>query len=176
MSNETNATTSASCPVAAEPQPEHAWLEQLVGKWTFDGECVMGPNEPTIRHAGKEVVRPFGKLWVISEGHMEMPDGEPMINQMTLGYDPDRKCFVGSFIASMMAYLWVYEAGSLDADRRTLTLPARGPSMTGTGEMVQYEDTIEVIDADRRILRARVLGEDGEWRQFMQTEYRRVRD
>ena len=36
---------------------------------------------------------------------------------MTLGYDPQKKRFVGTLIGSMMTHLWVYD-GALDAGRR----------------------------------------------------------
>jgi uncharacterized protein DUF1579 len=46
---------------------------------------------------------------------------------MTLGYDPEKKQYVGTWVGSMMSYLWVYD-GSLDAEEKVLTLNAEGPS------------------------------------------------
>ena len=45
-----------------------------------------------------------------------MPDGGPATMIMTLGYDPAKKRFVGTFIGSMMTNLWVYE-GELERQR-----------------------------------------------------------
>ncbi len=44
----------------------------------------------------------------------EMPDGSTSRSIMTLGLiDPQQKRFVGTFIASMMTHLWVYN-GAFD--------------------------------------------------------------
>lgn len=84
----------------AEPQKEHAWLQKLVGEWMFEGECVMGPEQPPMKSTGVESVRSLGGLWAICEGRGEMPAGSgPSNSIMTLGYDPQKGCFVGSFVA-----------------------------------------------------------------------------
>ena len=91
---------------------------------------------------------------------------------MTLGYDVLRKRYVGTWIGSMLAYLWVYD-GELSSDGRELVLSAEGPSMAGDGTMAKYQDVITFLSDDHRTLTARVLGEDGEWRPFMTAHYRR---
>jgi hypothetical protein len=58
---------------------------------------------------------------------------------MTLGYDPAKKRFVGSFVASMMTFLWLYD-GELDAAQKVLKLDAEGPSFAGEGKMAKYVD------------------------------------
>jgi len=40
---------------------------------------------------------------------------------MTLGYDPQKKRYLGTWIGSMMSHLWVYEV-ELDASGSVLTL------------------------------------------------------
>ena len=61
-----------------EPQKEHQWLQQLVGKWTSETECSMGPDQPAMKTNGKETVRSLGGLWTIGEG--EMASGvEPLL-------------------------------------------------------------------------------------------------
>ena len=55
-----------------------------------------------------------------------MPDGTPATTQITLGYDPAKKRFVGTWLGSMMTHLWIYD-GELSADERTLTLSSEGP-------------------------------------------------
>jgi hypothetical protein len=94
---------------------------------------------------------------------------------MTLGYDPQGKRFVGTWIGSMMTHLWMYEDGALDAAGRTLTLNAEGPSMSGDGTMAKYQDVIEFKSDDHRTLTARILRPDGTWHEFMTVHYRRKR-
>jgi hypothetical protein len=40
-----------------EPQSEHLWLHHLIGEWSFESECIMGPDQPPIKTTGREVVR-----------------------------------------------------------------------------------------------------------------------
>ena len=120
----------------SEPQAEHDWLQQLVGTWSIEAECIMEPGQPPIKTTGREVVRPLGKLWTLGEGTGDTPDGGSCDSLMTLGYDPQVKKFVGSFIASAMTHLWPY-LGSLDATGRILTLDSEGPSFAGDGTMAK---------------------------------------
>ena len=91
---------------------------------------------------------------------------------MTLGFDPAKGTFVGTWIGSMMTHLWVYAEGRLDAGGRVLTLESEGPSMTGEG-LARYRDVVEVVDDDHRTLTGNVLGEDGAWQPMMTVRYRR---
>jgi hypothetical protein len=102
-----------------------------------------------------------------------MPGGGTAKTIMTLGYDPQKQRFVGTFIGSMMTYLWVYE-GSLDAAGKVLTLDAEGPSFApGAQGMAKYKDAIEFLTDDHRTLTSRMLGPDGQWQEFMTAHYRR---
>jgi hypothetical protein len=92
--------------------------------------------------------------------------------QITLGYDPDAQRFRGTFVGSMMTYLWTYD-GSLDAEERVLTLDAEGPNMAEPGKMSRYQDIVELVDADERRLSSRIQMPDGSWQQFMTVRYQR---
>jgi hypothetical protein len=46
--------------VQSEPQPQHQWLQKLVGDWTYEGEALMGPGQPPIKSEGTESVRSLG--------------------------------------------------------------------------------------------------------------------
>ena len=153
---------------------EHAWLQRFVGEWTGAGTCEMGPGQPAQTFDVEESVRPIGDVWIQSEGRGKMPDGTPSITLVTLGFDPDRKRFVGTFIGSMMTYLWIYD-GELDRSERVLTLNAEGPSMIGDGKMTKYQDIVEVKDEDHRTLSSQILMPDGTWTKFMTAHYRRKR-
>lgn len=158
----------------AEPQKEHLWLEKLIGEWSFEGECSMGPDQPQLKSTGSETVRSLGGLWTLGEGKGEMPGGGPVTSIMTLGYDPQKKRFVGTFIASVMTHMWVYD-GALDASGKILTLDTEGPNFMAGGKMGKFQDIIEFKNDDHRLLRSRMLGEDGSWHSFMSAQYRRKR-
>ena len=156
-----------------EPQKEHQWLQKLVGEWTYEGEARMGPDQPPMKSTGSESVRSLGGVWFLCEGQGEMPGGGgPATTLMTLGYDPQTKRFVGTWIGSMMTRLWVYD-GALDAAETVLTLDAEGPSMTDPEKTAKYKDVIEFKSDDHRVLTSHVLGDGGTWHRFMTANFRR---
>ena len=158
-------------PQTEQPQKEHQWLQKMVGAWIYDIEASMGPDQPLNRSTGTETVRSLGGLWVIAEGQGEMC-GSMATTIMTLGYNPQKQSFVGTWVGSMMTYLWVYN-GELDAAERVLTLHSEGPAMAGEGTMAQYKDVIEFKNDDHRVLTSFCLGDDGQWHQFMTANYYR---
>lgn len=159
-------------PMNAKPQKEHQWLQKLVGEWTFESEASMGPDAPPEHCGGTESVRSLGGLWVIGEGLGEMPGGGPANTIMTLGYDPQWKRFVGTFIGSMMTHMWIYE-GELDEAEKVLTLNTEGPDFSTPGKTAKYQDIIELKSDDHRVLSSQFQGADGQWVRFMTANYRR---
>jgi len=156
----------------AEPQKEHQWLQKLVGEWTSEMEAVMGPDKPPETFRGTDSVRSIGGLWAVCEGRGEMPGGGQAVTIMTLGYDPAKKRYVGTFIGSMMTYMWLYD-GEVDPSGKKLILDAEGPDFAVEGKMSKYMDIIEFKSDDHRVLTSQMLGEDGKWTQFMEAHYRR---
>lgn len=159
----------------ADVTAEHAWLRQLVGEWRSEMAEMDGVAQPAGTIAGTETVRSLGEVWILAEGRSQTPDGTPAQMLMTLGYDPAQGCFVGSWVGSMMNHLWHYRRGTLDADRRVLTLEAEGPRFDGQPGLVPYRDVIELVDADTRLLHGNLQAPDGSWSRFMTARYRRVR-
>jgi hypothetical protein len=153
----------------SEPQKEHEWLQKLVGDWTSEAECSMGPDKPPETFKGTESVRSLGGLWAVCEG---LPGGGTATTIMTLGYDPAKGKYVGTFVGSMMTHMWLYEGG-LDESGKVLTLDTVGPSFAGDGTMAKYKDVIEFKSDDHRVLTSQVLGDDGKWTRFMTANYRR---
>jgi hypothetical protein len=161
-----------------QSQEQHQWLQKLVGEWTYEHECRAGPDKPPQKLAGSESVRSLGGVWVLCEGKGAMPDGSPAITLMTLGYDPKKERFIGSFVGSMMTHMWVYD-GELNAAATALTLFTEGPGFTPDGKpldkLAKYKDVIEFKSDDHRVLMSYTLGEDGNWCPFMTAHYRRKR-
>lgn len=158
--------------MTAESQKEHQWLQRLVGEWTYEGETVMSANEPPMKSNGTESVRALGDFWILAEGQGAMcgGGGGSATTLMTLGYDPAKKRYVGTWVGSMMSNLWVYD-GSLDG--AVLTLESEGPHMTAEGQTAKYRDVIEIKTDDHRVMTGNVLGDDGKWQTFMTAHYRR---
>ncbi|MGQ9371346.1 DUF1579 domain-containing protein [Azospirillum sp. ST 5-10] len=157
----------------AEPHAMHRWLQTLVGDWAVSCEAPPGAPPGTPMPDWTETVRSLNGLWVVAEGRGEMPGGGTATTVMTLGYDPQRERFVGTWVGSMMTHLWVYD-GTLDGSGRTLTLDTVGPDMAGQGKLVRYQDIVTVEDGDHRVLRSQALGDDGVWKPVVTMRYRRT--
>jgi hypothetical protein len=174
-----------------KPSTQHEWLRQLIGEWEMEAGAVMGPDQPEVKSKGRESVKAFGEFFVIAEGSGEWQPGDMMYSRMTLGYDPSKGKFVGTWVGTPMTNMWVYE-GELDASGKVLTLDTEGPDMSAMegcapGEasdgaqaapqplkLARYQDIIEIVDANTRKLRSQMQGADGNWTQFMEATYTRV--
>jgi Protein of unknown function (DUF1579) len=154
----------------AEPQSQHHWLQKLVGEWSYETEVIAGADPVPEKAIGTETVRLLGDLWVLAEGQGEMPGCGAMTTVITLGYNPRKQKFVGTWVGTMMPELWVYE-GELDADEKVLTLSCEGPAMTDDGMLANYRDILEIKDDHHRVMTSHVLGNDGVWNHFMTVNY-----
>jgi Protein of unknown function (DUF1579) len=152
-------------------QKQHQWLDRLIGEWTYESECSMGPDQPPLKSKGTEMVRSLGGVWIVAEGEGEMPDGNLGKTIMTLGFDPKKDRFVGTFICSVMTYLWPYN-GSLNTEGKILTLDSEGPNFSN-GAISPYQDIIELVSNDHKILKSQILMDDGTWNHFMTAYYHR---
>ncbi len=153
--------------------PEHRWLQRLVGEWTSEAACVMAPDQDPVTMPGREAVSALGDVWIIGRGEGEMPGGGTGHTILTLGYDPAKGRFVGSFIGSMMTTLWLYD-GTLDAAGRVLTLDSSGPDFSTPGRVAPYQDIITLETPDARTMTSRMQAADGAWHTVMTARYRRV--
>jgi Protein of unknown function (DUF1579) len=154
-----------------EPQKEHQWLNRFIGEWGSETEYIMGSDQAPSTLKGSEVVRSLGGIWIVMEGESEMPDSGIGRTLMTLGYDPQSDRYVGTFIGSMMTHLWLYN-GSLNMEEKRLVLDTEGPNFSESS-MTNYKDSIEFVNDDHRILTSQILGDDGNWLQFMTANYHR---
>jgi hypothetical protein len=159
-------------PEIAKPQQEHRWLQKLVGDWIYEGEAPMGPDETPTKFSGTESFRSLGDLWVVGEGQGEMPGGGEATTLLTLGYDPQKKSYVGTWIGTMMTQLWVYDRGEVEGDRK-LILHSEGPTMPPTGELTEYREVIEFQGDDKRTFTSHMRAKDGSWQPMMTATYRR---
>ncbi len=156
---------------ALTQEKEHQWLQRFVGEWVSETEAIA-PGQPAFTTTGTETVRSIGGIWVIAENTSPTPMGMPMTGLLTIGYNPQEKKFVGTWIDSMTSHLWTYE-GSLDPAGRILTLEAEGPSFVDPAKTCRYRDAIELKSDDHKVLTSSVLGDDGEWQRFVTVNYRR---
>ena len=160
-------------PPQSQPQEEHKWLQQLVGEWETHAKANAGPDQPPFECRGTEKIRSIGGLWVVAEGESH-PMGMNVQTMLTLGYDPQQKKFIGTWIDSMMNHMWKYE-GELDASGKKLTLMTEGPSFTAPGETAQYKEVLELTSKNEKLWTTYVKPDGGEWVQFMTATAKRVK-
>lgn len=149
-------------PKLPAPQKEHEWLKQFEGEWVTEAEAVMEPGKPPVKMTGAETTRSLGGFWLVTEMKCEC-FGVPMTGVMTVGYDPAKKKYVGTWVCSADSGMIKYEGS---ADGKKLTLECEGPS-PHTGKTVKMKDVIEVKDKDTKLLTSLIQGEDGKWTTFM---------
>ena len=150
------------------PQKEHVWLKQLEGEWVSESEAVMEPGKPPIKCKGTETVRTLGGFWSMAEMSNDFM-GTSVIGVMTIGYDAQKKKYVGTWVCSMADWLCKYE-GSVEGN--VLTLETEGPH-PATGKLIKMKDVIEIKDKDHKVLTSLMQGEDGKWVTFMTMTSRR---
>jgi hypothetical protein len=155
-------------PKVPAPQKEHEWLKQLEGEWETEAEMIMGPGQPAVKSKGTESVRSLGGFWSVAEFKGDFM-GTPFTGLMTVGYDAQKKKYVGTWVCSVCDFQCKYE-GTLDG--QVLTLETEGPSPTD-GKLVKMRDVIEIKGKDHKVLTSSLLGEDGKWVTFMTLTARR---
>lgn len=155
-------------------EKQHQWLQKFVGEWTYETQARMGPNEPPTTFGGTETVRAIGGIWIVAEGRCQMPGGEMGTTLLTLGYDAQKERFVGTWLGSMMNYLWVYD-GSLDAAGNALTLDTQGPNCMGGGKIATFKEVVELRPDGQRRFTSSMRGDDGTWATLMTATYQRVK-
>lgn len=164
-------TTCADMP-DMPPQKEHAWLQQLTGDWETEIEMCGAPDQPAMKTKGTDQVRMIGGFWLVSEGRN---DAFPYVCRLTLGYDPLKQKYVGTWIDSMSSYLWHYE-GVVDAIGRRLTLETEGPfPPMPNAPMTKFREVTEIKSKDHRVFTSARLAEDGQWVTCVRINFRRKR-
>jgi len=153
-----------------QPQKEHEWMKQLNGEWDTESEMIMDPAKPPEKAKGTESNRMLGGFWVISENKGDMM-GSPFAGILTLGYDPEKKKYVGTWVDSMTSILWQY-TGSVDAAGKALTLETEGPCPQQPGKLIKCRETIEIKDKDTKVFTS-TFEQDGKWVTMLTVKYTR---
>jgi len=157
-------------PKSPVPTKEHEWLKQIVGEWDSEGEITMDPAKPPIKNKGSESGKMIGGFWALIEHKAEFM-GTPFNGVLTLGYDPEKKKYVGTWVDSTSGHLWTY-TGSVDAAGKMLTLDSEGPTNEGPGKTAKYRETIEIKDKDHKVFTSSVE-KDGKWVTPLTVKYQR---
>jgi hypothetical protein len=155
-----------------QPTPKaYRLLHQLVGEWEYDSEAILDPGKPPVKSKGTETVRAVGEFWVIAENKGTAFD-MPFTGVMTLGYSPEKKKYVGTWIDSMNSHMLSLE-GAVNEPGSALTLLTEGPNPSAPGKLSKFKDVIELKGKDHKVLTSSVQLDDGKWVAFLTVNYRR---
>jgi hypothetical protein len=158
-------------PELPKPQQEHQWLAQLAGDWEAEIECQMGPGQPPMKSQATQSSKMLGDRWLVATSEGEAM-GQPMTSVLTIGYDPAKKSYVGTFYCSCANELWTY-TGKVSEDGKKLVLDTEGPNMSTPGKTSKYKEAITIVDADNYLFTSEIEGEDGKFVEFMKAKYSR---
>ncbi len=158
--------------VAAKPSPEHAILKKDVGTWDID--ITMGSGAAKAQSKGTETVRMLGSFWSISDMKYDYM-GQPVQSHGTIGYDPDKKRFVGSWHESSSPNLTTM-TGKWDAKTNKLTMIMKGKDPAGKN--TRFKSITTYIDENTKTFEFFMLkeGSKTEFMKAMEMKYSRRKD
>lgn len=110
-----------------KPSPEHAILKKDVGTW--DIEISMSFQGQEMKSKGTETVKMLGPFWSLSQMQYDYM-GMPMRGHAVMGYDPEKKKFIGSWHESSSPSLTTME-GTFDAKTGKMTTFMKGKDPAG---------------------------------------------
>lgn len=150
-------------PPMSEPGAAHEWLHQFEGEWT--ATMTGGMQE------GSMSCKMLGGFWLINNFSADMGGGQMMNAIQTIGYDEEKKKYVGSWVDSVMNHMWVYE-GTVDESGKKIMLEADGPNMLGGEGTMRYRDSYEFKSPDHIVQTSEY--KDGEkWETLMTGDIKR---
>lgn len=167
----TTVTQAETPPQMPAPEKEHAWLHQLAGEWDTTMEVFMEPGKPPITGKGTESGRMLGGFWLVANGTGDMM-GSKFNSVLTVGYDPAKKKYIGSWVDSMSSYQWKYE-GTLDPTGKILTMETEGPCPLAPGKLLKFKEVTEIKSKDHKVFTSNVQGEDGKWTKMVTVDFKR---
>ena len=157
--------TSQETPMPREtPLPEHEYVQAGVGEWVGTMTSFMTADGTPIP-ATQSVVA-IGPFWTQSTFRCEFM-GEPYTGTGALGYDPERKKFIGTWIDSYTSYMALME-GERNADG-VLVMQWMAPDPMGSGMILHRYEYEQKKDSEVTNF---FMGE-GEGVQTMQISLRR---
>ncbi len=166
-----SASAHAQVPDMPKPTKAHELLGQFAGEWEVTSECAALPGQEPIKAKGTESAKLVGGFWLVANGEASMA-GMDMKSVLTMGYDPAKKKYVGTFLCSMDSTLWTYQ-GTMDDSGKKLTLETEGPTPFDPAKKVKYREILELKDPDHKVFTSYMIQDDGSLMKFTTMDYKR---
>ena len=155
---------------APQPQKEHLWLKQLVGEWDSECEMFMEEGKPAEKSKGTESGKMLGDFWAVMKNKGQF-QGKEFVGVFTLGFDPEKKSFIGTWYDNMSSYMWQY-TGKIDSAGKTLTLESEGPCPGHGGKIMKVREILEIKTPEHKVFTS-MVEKDGKWVKGMVINYRK---
>lgn len=121
------------------PTTEHAKILAGVGDWEGSVTMFDIPGVKPEPVPAKEKVTGIGQFWILSDFTSEFM-GMPYHGSGHVGYDPEKKKYVGTWVDGMSSYFSIME-GDYDASKKALVMRWQAPDMTGQMASHRSEST-----------------------------------
>lgn len=160
-----SASARAQEPAPPQPTKEHEMLKREAGEWEAAGKFYI-PGMDAIESNGEETSRMIGDLWLVSH----YKDASGFEGHGTLGYDTDKKKFVGTWVDTMSTSVHTME-GDYDAAKKTMTIFMTAKDQTG--KLVKQRHVTVYKSDDARDFTIYMPGEDGKEIKILEIAYKR---
>ncbi len=168
-----NFACAQEMPEMPKPAKGHEMLAQFAGDWEVEAKTEPAPGQEPIVCKGTESAKIVGGFWLVTHGEGDMM-GTKMQSILTLGYNPEKKKYVGTFLSSCDSTLWKYD-GEMDASGKKLTLRTEGPLPTDPTKTGKYKEVLELVDKDHKTFTSYLIDENGKETKFVTMEYVRTK-
>ena len=147
------------------PQPEHAKLKSMEGKWKFVLKAADGSESPGTNESKLEC----GGLWLISDFKTTF-GGAPFQGHGMDGYDSAKKKYVTIWVDSLTSAPMIFE-GDFDSTGKILTMTseAQGP----TGQPAKWRSVTKIVSENEHTFEMFLTPKDGKELSMMTVTYKR---
>jgi hypothetical protein len=148
------------------PTAEHQKLMAGAGEWTGTITMFDMPGMEAKPSPATETVTAIGGFWLLSDFKCDFM-GMPYHGSGHVGYDAEKKKYVGTWVDSMSSYLSLME-GQYDEAKKAVVMRWKAPDMTG--QIVPHREEL-VENGDTRTMT--FYAGEGEGKKTMTIEMKR---
>ncbi len=146
-----------------QPSAEHTFIQKHIGVWDVKCRFFMAPDAPPVESNAVDTVTGIGAFWNVGRFEADFM-GMPFVGASQLGFLPEEKCYVSTWIDAMSTFLFVLK-GNFDASGKVLNLQGMAPN-PADGAMVPQRVEHEFIDDNNQKMRMFMTLEHGEVKSF----------
>ena len=151
-----------------KPGAEHKVLEQLTGTWDCKVKLWLDPSKDPMVSDGK-VTRKLIMNGLFLEEHVDGKfGGEDFKGLGLLGYDPNKKKYVGSWVDSMGPGMMIMEG---TYEEKTKTMTTFSDEVDPKGKKSKFRSVLKMESADHHIHEMFSTPEGGKETKMMEIHY-----